>query len=99
MANVMTREEVERIAALAHLALTEEEKEMFARQLGEVLAYVDELRRVDTGDVPPTTHALTRHAGLRDDEPSPSLPRDLALGNAPEPAAQAGLFKVPKAIG
>ena len=99
MAAVLTREEVERIAALAHLALTEEEKDLFARQLGEVLAYVDELRRVDTSGVSPTTHVLARHSTLRADEPVPSLPRDLALGNAPEPATQAGLFKVPKVIG
>jgi aspartyl-tRNA(Asn)/glutamyl-tRNA(Gln) amidotransferase subunit C len=94
-----TREDVERIAALARLALTAEEKDLFARQLGDILSYADEVLAVDTSGVPPTAQALAAPPSLRDDEPRPSLPRDQALAAAPDPAREAGLFRVPRVIG
>jgi aspartyl-tRNA(Asn)/glutamyl-tRNA(Gln) amidotransferase subunit C len=94
-----TREHVAHIAALANLDLDESELELFAHQLGDVLAYAEEVQRVDTAGVPPTTSVLTRHAADRDDVGRPGLDRTAALANAPDPSPQAGLFKVPRVIG
>lgn len=99
MASRLTREEVERIAALANLDLTEDEKDLFARQLADILAYAEAVRDVETSDVPPTSHVLTRHTAVRPDEIRPSLGRDEALANAPDASIDAGLFRVPRVIG
>ena len=90
--------EVERIAALARLELSEDEKTLFARQLAEILAYAEQVREVDTTGVAPTSHVLARPATWRPDEVRPSLPTDEALANAPEAARDAGLFKVPQVL-
>ncbi len=95
----LTIEEVERIAALAHLELTDDEKQLFARQLADILTYAEQIQRLDTSGVPATAHV---HPGLRverDDVIKPSLPIEEALANAPDPAPDAGLFKVPRVIG
>jgi aspartyl-tRNA(Asn)/glutamyl-tRNA(Gln) amidotransferase subunit A len=63
-----TREQVERIAALANLELDEADLGLFARQLGEILAYTSEVQQVDTSGVPPRSHVVTRHAAERPDE-------------------------------
>jgi aspartyl-tRNA(Asn)/glutamyl-tRNA(Gln) amidotransferase subunit C len=89
--------EVERIAALAHLELTEEEKALFARQLADVLAYAAQVQAVDTSGVPATAHVLAERAE-RDDEPRDPLPRDAALAGAPDAVPEAGLFRVPRVI-
>jgi aspartyl-tRNA(Asn)/glutamyl-tRNA(Gln) amidotransferase subunit C len=94
-----TKADVERIAALARLALSAEEKELFARQLADILSYADQVLAVDTSGVPPTAQALGTPAPLRDDERRPSLPRDEALAAAPDPALEAGFFRVPRVIG
>src|SRR5688572_27252229 len=99
MPSVFTREDVAKIAALANLALSSSELDLVARQLGEILAYADEVQQVDTTGVPPTTGVLTRHAADRADAVRPSLDRDAALAGAPDPAPEAGLFKVPRVIG
>ncbi|HAK55387.1 MAG: Asp-tRNA(Asn)/Glu-tRNA(Gln) amidotransferase subunit GatC [Vicinamibacterales bacterium] len=99
MSSQLTRADVERIAELAHLELSEEEQETFARQLAEILAYAEAVQAVDTTDVPPTTHLLSSHDALRADEVRDSLSRDDALANAPDAAADEGFFKVPKVIG
>jgi aspartyl-tRNA(Asn)/glutamyl-tRNA(Gln) amidotransferase subunit C len=99
MPSRLTRAEVERIAALANLELTEDEKDLFTRQLADILAYADAVREVETADVPPTSHVLTRHPSVRADEVRPSLARDEALANAPDASADAGLFRVPRVIG
>lgn len=91
--------DVERIAALAHLELTADEKQLFARQLAEILAYAEQVQAVDTTGVPATAHV---HAGARterDDEPRPSLPVAEAIANAPDANLDAGLFRVPRVIG
>ena len=69
------------------------------KQLGDILAYADEVQQIDTTGVPPTASVVTRHAADRADEVRPSLDRALALANAPDPAVDAGLFKVPRVIG
>jgi aspartyl-tRNA(Asn)/glutamyl-tRNA(Gln) amidotransferase subunit C len=90
--------DVERIAALAHLELTDDEKQLFARQLADILAYAEQVQAIDTAGVPATAHV---HAAQheRADDPGPSLTPSEALANAPDPAADAGLFRVPRVIG
>ena len=92
-------EEVERIAHLARLSLTADERDLFARQLTGILQYADQLREVDTVGIPATSHPLELTTPLRDDEPRASLPRAEALAAAPEADAAAGLFKVPRVLG
>ena len=99
MSSSLAPEEVERIAHLARLALTGEERDLFARQLTGVLQYAEQLREVDTDGVPPTSHPLALSAPLRDDEVRPSLARTDALESAPDPDRAAGLFKVPRVLG
>jgi|SRR5437867_10823309 len=94
-----TREQVAAIAALAHLELDSAELDLFARQLGDILAYADQLQRIDTTGVSPTTSVLTRHPSDRADEVRPSLGRDDVLANAPDGASDTGLFRVPRVIG
>jgi aspartyl-tRNA(Asn)/glutamyl-tRNA(Gln) amidotransferase subunit C len=99
MPSALTREEVAKIAALANLELDAAEIELFARQLGDILAYADEVQQIDTTGVPPTASVVTRHAADRADEVCPSLDRADALANAPDAAIDAGLFRVPRVMG
>ena len=99
MSAEFTRDQVAAIAALAHLELEPGEVDLFARQLGDILAYAEEVQRVDTTGVPPTSRVVTRHATDRLDAVGRSLDRETALSNAPDAAADAGLFKVPRVIG
>jgi aspartyl-tRNA(Asn)/glutamyl-tRNA(Gln) amidotransferase subunit C len=93
-----TRTDVERVAQLARLELTADEKDLFARQLAQILAYAEQIQAVPTDGVPPTSHAGDA-AMMRDDEVRPSLPREASLASAPEGDAAAGLFKVPRVLG
>jgi aspartyl-tRNA(Asn)/glutamyl-tRNA(Gln) amidotransferase subunit C len=90
--------DVRRIAALARLELTPDEVERFSRQLRDILAYADQVQQVDTTGVPPTSHPLGDSQIWREDEPRPSLSRDVILENAPETSPRTGLFKVPKVL-
>ena len=99
MAAAFSPGEVAAIAALANLELEPSEIELFARQLGEILAYADQVQTIDTTGVPPTASVVTRHEADRPDQVRPSLDRELALANAPDAEANAGLFKVPRIIG
>ena len=96
MSTRLTRADVERIAALAHLDLTEGEKELFTIQLAQILDYAERLKAVDTTTVSAAWHP-GRASGLRRDTPRASLAREEALRNAPD-AAPEGLFRVPKVI-
>jgi aspartyl-tRNA(Asn)/glutamyl-tRNA(Gln) amidotransferase subunit C len=97
---MFSRAEVEAVAALANLELDESEIEMFARQLGEILAYADEVQQVDTRGIPPTASVLTRYPADRPDQIGPCLSLEEALANAPDPQAKpGGLFRVPRVIG
>ena len=98
MSSALTREDVAKIATLANLELDVTEIDLFARQLGDILAYADEVQQIDTTGVPPTASVVTRHAVDRDDEVRPSLDRDEALANAPDAAIDAGFFRVPRVI-
>lgn len=94
----LTIADVERIAALAHLELTEQEKQTFTKQLADVLDYAQQLQTIDTSGVPATSHVTVQRVE-RADEPRPSLGVEDAIANAPDPAADAGLFRVPRVIG
>ena len=98
MSTTLTIEDVERIAALAHLELTADEKQLFTRQLADILAYAEQVQAVDTTGVAATAH-VNAHGVERDDEPKPSLTVSEALANAPDAAPGAGLFRVPRVIG
>lgn len=99
MAERLTLADVERIAALARLELTADEKALYARQLAAILEYAEQVQGLDTTNVPPTSHVLSRHPTDRSDVVQPGLPRDAALANAPDAARDAGLFRVPRVIG
>ena len=88
----LNREEVERIAELARLTLTDAEKEMFQEQLSNILEHAEMLQQVDTTNIPPTTSALPLNNVMRPDEQTLSLPNEDALYNAPE--AEDRSFKV-----
>jgi aspartyl-tRNA(Asn)/glutamyl-tRNA(Gln) amidotransferase subunit C len=94
-----TRQQIEAVAALANLELDPTEIELFARQLGDILAYAEQVQQADTTGVPPTAYLITRHQARRPDKVSPSLDRSDTLANAPDPAVGAGFFRVPRAIG
>jgi aspartyl-tRNA(Asn)/glutamyl-tRNA(Gln) amidotransferase subunit C len=88
--------EIGHIALLARLELSEEEKELFSRQLGSIIEYIEKLNELDTASVEPTAHVLPLHNVFREDAVQPSLPRDMALQNAPERNEQ--FYRVPKII-
>lgn len=94
----ITREEVERIANLANLSLSEADSAKYARDLREILLYVDQLNELDTEGVEPMAQVLHAEnlAPLRADTPGSSFNQDTALRSAP--LAGDGHFKVPKVI-
>ncbi len=80
----LTREQVQHIARLARVGVTEEDLTLFSGQLSEILDYFERLRQVDTEGVPPMAHTLPLHNIVRDDEPAPAYDRDAMLANAPQ---------------
>jgi len=94
-----SREEVQAIAALAHLSLDDAEIDLFARQLGAILAYANDVQRVDTTGVPQTASVAIENTADRGDELAPSLDRDTVLEQAPDANLDAGFFRVPRVIG
>jgi len=92
----ISKQEVERVAKLARLEISEAEKEAFSKQLSAILTYMEQLRKLDTTGVEPTATVLAQTNVFRDDVVSPSLPPDKALANAPEPTE--GFFSVPKIL-
>jgi aspartyl-tRNA(Asn)/glutamyl-tRNA(Gln) amidotransferase subunit C len=89
----ITVDEAQKIARLAHLHLAPDELERLARDLASILGHVRQLEEVDVTGVEATAHVQLERLSLRDDEPGASLPRDLALREAPR-VAQDG-FAVP----
>ncbi len=92
----ISKEQVEHVAKLARLEVTEDEKAMFARQLSAILTYMDQLKEVDTEGVEPTATVLPTENVWREDAVKPSLTQEQALANAPDQAD--GFFRVPKII-
>ncbi len=94
----ITKKDVEHVARLARLALSEEEKERYTAQLEGILEYIDKLNKADTANVPPTSHVLPMANVWREDQVEPKRlgsQQDI-LKNAPE--AEGPFFKVKKVI-
>jgi aspartyl-tRNA(Asn)/glutamyl-tRNA(Gln) amidotransferase subunit C len=95
----VTRQDVEKIAELAHLELSEEEKDKFTAQLDEILAYAERMDSLDTEGVEPTSHALLRDDAFREDVERPSLTSDEVLDLSPGKTNPGdGLIRVPKVL-
>jgi aspartyl-tRNA(Asn)/glutamyl-tRNA(Gln) amidotransferase subunit C len=93
---MIERKDVEHVARLARLALTDAEIEKMREQLNGILAYIEKLNALPTEGVEPTSHAVPMVNVMRDDAPGPCLPRDEALANAPDRAGE--FFRVPRII-
>lgn len=85
------------VADLARISLTPEQEELFASQLSDILSYMEKLKRLNTENVEPMSHAVSLGNVFRDDKVKRSLSRDEALKNAPD--KEKGFFKVPRIIG
>jgi aspartyl-tRNA(Asn)/glutamyl-tRNA(Gln) amidotransferase subunit C len=92
----ISREEIEHIAVLARLSLSEEEKDLFGSQLSSILDYMEKLNELDTRDIEPTSHVLSLHNVMREDTLTSSIPREDALMNAPSRTEK--FYRVPKII-
>ncbi|WP_205698488.1 Asp-tRNA(Asn)/Glu-tRNA(Gln) amidotransferase subunit GatC [Conexibacter sp. SYSU D00693] len=90
---MIDREQVLHVARLARLELTDDEVGRMSEELTKILGHIEKLQTLDLTDVPPTSHVVEVANALRPDEVTPSLPRDVALANAP--AVQDGGFLVP----
>lgn len=95
----LTRHDVEHIAALAHVELTDDETDSLVRQVNDILRYATQVQDIDTTGVAATAQVLERPPAARPDEVRPSLPREEALANAPDADRATGLFRVPRVIG
>ena len=93
---MISRQDVEHVARLARLALSDAELERMREQLSGILAYIDKLRALDVEGVEPTSHAVPLVNVMRDDEVVPSLPQDEMLANAPDRVGE--MFRVPRII-
>lgn len=92
----VTVEDVDHVAALAHLEFSEEDRERLVDQLNAILAYMAKLNTLDTTGVDPTSHVLHLKNVFRSDEAGATLTQEEALRNAP--ASDRGHFTVPKVI-
>jgi aspartyl-tRNA(Asn)/glutamyl-tRNA(Gln) amidotransferase subunit C len=93
----LSRQEVERVSLLARLELTDAELAQMTTQLGQILAYVDQLSELETDAVEPMAHAVQLTNVFAADERRPSLSRDEALGNAPKRDEEC--YRVPAVLG
>ena len=97
----ISESDIAKIAQLAHLEITDDERRTFAPQIAEIVAYVEQLNEIDTSGVEPALGGLTPQGALtessRPDEAQPSLGQKLALDQAPDAAS--GHFRVPKVLG
>jgi len=89
----LSLEEVEHIARLARLSLSEMEKELYRSQLSSILDHVARLQTLDTRDIPPTFSVLPLQSVTRADDPAPGLQRQDLLSNAPQ--VEDGQFRIP----
>jgi len=93
---MITKKDVEHVALLARLELTEEEKEKYTQQLNNILEYADMLKKLDTENIQPTAHPLPINNVFRPDEAKPGIPNEEVLANAP--SQEDGYFRVPKIV-
>jgi aspartyl-tRNA(Asn)/glutamyl-tRNA(Gln) amidotransferase subunit C len=96
----ITEDDIQKIALLAHLEITPEERSAFTPQIADIVAYVEQLNELDTSRIEPSTGGLTPEGELtnasREDATRPGLGQQLALDQAPDPAS--GHFRVPKVL-
>ncbi|MCJ7720980.1 Asp-tRNA(Asn)/Glu-tRNA(Gln) amidotransferase subunit GatC [Candidatus Bathyarchaeota archaeon] len=92
----LSKKEVEHVAWLAHIELSEQEKTLFTEQFNEILDYFKKIDEVDTEGVEPTYHVLDLNNISRKDETTPSLPTEEALKNAPK--REKKFFKAPRIV-
>lgn len=90
---MIEREQVLHVARLSRLKLSDEEVSRLEGELSSILDHVDRLAEIDIEGVEPTSHVVPLENVLRDDEPRPSLDREVALSQAPDP--HNGAFRVP----
>ncbi|HEY2791643.1 MAG TPA: Asp-tRNA(Asn)/Glu-tRNA(Gln) amidotransferase subunit GatC [Micromonosporaceae bacterium] len=92
----ITRAEVAHLARLSRLAVTDDELDMFADQLGVILTSIEHIGEVAAADIPPTSHSVPLTNVLRDDVLTPCLSREDALAGAPDTAEDR--FRVPRIL-
>jgi aspartyl-tRNA(Asn)/glutamyl-tRNA(Gln) amidotransferase subunit C len=92
----LSQQEIEHIALLSRLKLTDEERERMTTQLNDIMGFFEQLGELDTSGVEPTSHVIPMHNVLRADEVRPSLPVEEALDNAPQRAGDT--FRVPRVV-
>ncbi|KMK75290.1 Asp-tRNA(Asn)/Glu-tRNA(Gln) amidotransferase subunit GatC [Alkalihalobacillus pseudalcaliphilus] len=92
----ISKDQVKHVAHLARLAITEDEAEMFAEQLGNIISFAEQLNELDTENIEPTTHVLNMTNVLREDKPNEGLPVEDVLKNAPD--HEDGQVKVPSIL-
>lgn len=92
----ISKEQVQHVAKLARLEITETERETFSRQLSSILTYIEQLQSWDTTGVEPIPTALDQTNVVREDRAAPSLSVEQALANAPD--AENGYFRVPRIL-
>lgn len=92
----ITREQVEHVANLARLNLTEEEKEQMTTDMEAIIGFADQINGLDIADVEPTAHVIPINNVFRDDVVAPSMDREKLLSNAPN--QENGCFSVPKVM-
>jgi aspartyl-tRNA(Asn)/glutamyl-tRNA(Gln) amidotransferase subunit C len=93
---MIDKDQVENIAKLSRIRLTELEREMFVHQLNNILFYIEKLNKLDTENVAPMAYTSDVSNVFREDKLKPSIPLQDVLINAP--ATKSGFFKVPKVI-
>lgn len=96
MTTKISRAEVQHVANLARLTLSEDELESMTQQLDTLLMYFDKLQQIDTTGIQPTTHTFQKTNAFREDVLLPSLPVEKTLANAPDATEE--MFKVPRVI-
>jgi aspartyl-tRNA(Asn)/glutamyl-tRNA(Gln) amidotransferase subunit C len=92
----INRDDVERVASLAKLSLSDEEAETLAAELGSLLDHFEALQEIDTNGIAPTSHPIPLPTPMRDDRAVVAMDPELAVANAPESAGTA--FVVPKVV-
>ncbi len=93
---IISKKDVEHVALLARLKLSDEEKERFTRQLAQILEHAGKIKQLDTRKIPPTSHVAPLKNVMRDDVSRPCLSNEEALQNAPKKEDDG--FVVPKIV-
>jgi len=92
----LSKKDVEHVAALARLGLSDEEKDLFTHQLSRILDFAETIKKLPTEGVPPTSHSIPMKNVFREDKVIPYADVGSILANAPD--VEAHMFKVPKIL-